>query len=160
MAPRQCGKDECTRRLTKGDKATDLDGKVICRKCWQRDAKLAKEKYELLERQVVLDKKIRAVDAVVKVETKKRHKLEATVVDRMIKWGGYQLEGLDAKLVPNGVVAYRMEEAESAKQKSDRVALDLGNKLREERRTAKLKARQQRSELADKTEEVFQATKL
>jgi len=146
--------------LARGDQQRDLDGNYICKKCWKRDARLAKKEHELAELQETLDTKIRAADNVIMVETKKRLELEGRVARRLLKCGEYQLEGLDAKLVPNGVVAHRMEEAESGKKKLAVKLTEVSDKLRDERRQSKLKDRARRKAIAYKTEEVLEAKKL
>jgi hypothetical protein len=160
MPPRTCAGNNCNRRLAKGDQAKDLNGNCICRKCWQRGRDLAKKERGVAELQDALAKEVKSLGKAVRVEAKRRHALEGKVMGRLLATGEYKLEGKDAKLVPNGVIAHRMEEAELEKKKWEEKAATMSNKLRDARRDGKVQDRARRQELADMTGEVSIAKEL
>ena len=74
--------------------------------------------------------------------------------------GEYQLAGVEVKLIPNGVIAHRLEDAESTKEEALSKMAKISDKLRDERRVGKLQDRARRKEVADLTEEVLTTRKL
>ena len=79
---------------------------------------------------------------------------------RLLNTGEYQLAGVEVKLIPNGIIARRLEGAESTKEKALSKMTKISDKLRDERRVGKLQDRARRKEVADLTEEVLTTRKL
>ena len=77
----------------------------MCPKCNLAGTRVvaAMQKAELRER--LAAQKEEGLSSVVNAEKKKRFKLEAEITSRLSKLGGYKLEGKDACLVSDGVVA-------------------------------------------------------
>ena len=122
MPPVHCTADNCNRRLTRGDKAPDANGDFICYKCYQRERRQSKEVRELEDKvaAAVLEaerktaaaaQKESDLDAELKKEAQKRYQLEAAIMSRSMKQGGYKLEGKDAVLVADGIAAHDLEAA-------------------------------------------------
>jgi hypothetical protein len=70
-----------------------------------------------MERQVAQKERDQALEKaresslLLKGEKKKRLQLEDKITQMLCRGGGYKLEGLDAAIVPDGVEAYELEEA-------------------------------------------------
>jgi len=84
------------------------------------------------ERDQALEK-ARESSLLLKGEKKKRLQLEAKVTQRLCSGGGYKLEGLDAAIVPDGVVAYELEEANRHMREASEEASRIAKKLEVER---------------------------
>jgi hypothetical protein len=79
-----------------------------------------------------------------KEEKNKRLKLEDKITQRLCRGGRYKLEGLDAAIVPDGVVAYKLEEAQRQMRKASEAASIIANKLAVERQEKRDIVRQAR----------------
>ncbi len=100
------------------------DGSWVCARC-----KLQGSKVEV-ETELQVAKKERDLAAeeakeaslLLKEEKKKRLQLEDKITQRLCRGGGYRLEGRDAGIIPDGVVAYELEVAKEEVQiEKDRV---------------------------------------
>ena len=67
----------------------------------------------------------------------------------MCRGGGYKLEGLDAAIVPDGVVAYELEEANRYMREASDAASRMAKKLAVERQEKRNITREARKERAD-----------
>ena len=92
-----------------------------------------------MERQVAQEERDQALEKaressiLLKGEKKKRLQLEDKITQRLCRGGGYKLEGLDAAIVPDGVVAYELEEANRHVRETSEEASRIAKKLEVER---------------------------
>ncbi len=84
-----------------------------------------------------------------KGEKKKRLQLEDKITQRLCRGGGYKLEGLDAAIVLDGVVAYELEEANRHMREASEEASRIAKKLEVERQEKRDIVRQARKDRAD-----------
>ena len=160
MPPIFCSKVGCAFRLQKGKKYKTKNGSFVCKGCYKEESAQAVQALEVEALKKTLDAKLKSADKAVQAEKKRRHVLERQITDRLLASGEYMLEGKDAKLVPNGVIAHRLEEAKEMKEKAWSRAAAMSSKLHEERRLAKARDRERRNELADKTDELLVSRQL
>ncbi len=108
------------------------DGSWICCKC---KLQTTKEETELHVSQKERDQeaeKARESSLLLKDEKNKRLKLEDKITQRLCR-GRYKLEGLDAAIVPDGVVTFELEEAQRQMREASEAASRIANKLAVER---------------------------
>ena len=85
------------------------DGSWICSRCKLQGSKVEMERQVAQKERDQALEKARESSLLLKGEKKKRLQLEDKITQRLCRGGGYKLEGLDAAIVPDGVVAYELE---------------------------------------------------
>ena len=129
------------------------DGSWICARCKLRGSKVETELHVAQKERDQAAEKARESSLLLKEEKNKRLKLEDKITQRLCRGGRYKLEGLDAAIVPDGVVAYELEEAQRQMREASEAASRMANKLAVERQEKRDIVRQTRKERADLVEE-------
>ena len=86
------------------------DGSWVCARCKLQGSKVEAELHDAQKERDQAAEKARESSLLLKEEKNKRLKLEDKITPRLCRGGRYKLEGLDAAIVPDGVVAYELEE--------------------------------------------------
>ena len=125
------------------------DGSWICARCRLQGSKLETELQAAKKERDLAAEKAKEASLLLKEEKKKRLQLEDKITQRLCRGGGYKLEGLDATIVPNGVVAYELEEANRHMREASEEASRIAKKLEVERQEKRDIVRQARKDRAD-----------
>ena len=125
------------------------DGSWICRKCKLQGSKVEIEKQVAQKERDQALEQARESSLLLKGEKKKRLQLEDKITQRLCRGGGYKLEGIDAAIVPDGVVAYELEEANRHVREASEEASRIAKKLEVERQEKRDIVRQARKDRAD-----------
>jgi hypothetical protein len=89
-------------------KKRKADGSWVCARCKLQESKIETELHVAQKERNQAAAKARESSLLLKKEKNKRQKLEDKITQRLCRGGGYKLEGLDAAIVPSGVVAYEL----------------------------------------------------
>ena len=125
------------------------DGSWICARCRLQGSKVEAEMQAAKKERDLAAEKAKEASLLLKEEKKKRLQLEDKITQRFCRGGGYKLEGLDAAIVPDGVVAYELEEAQRQMREASEAASRMANKLAVERQEKRDIVRQARKERVD-----------
>ena len=125
------------------------DGSWICYRCKLQGSKVETELQAAKKERDLAAEKAKEASLLLKEEKKKRLQLEDKITQRLCRGGGYKLEGLDATIVPDGVVAYELEEANRHMREASEEASRIAKKLEVERQEKRDIVRQARKDRAD-----------
>jgi hypothetical protein len=140
---------ECGRPVAKCMRRRKADGSCVCARCKLQGSKVKTELQVAKKERDLAAEKAKEAILLLKEEKKTRLQLEDKITQRLCRGGGYRLEGRDAGIIPDDVVAYELEVAkEEAQIEKDRVCF-LSNKLQEERQEKKAVIREARAERAN-----------
>ena len=142
---------ECGTRLQKGRRERKADGSWVCARCKLQGSKVETELQATKKERDLAAEKAKEASLLLKEEKKKRLQLEDKITQRLCRGGGYKLEGLDATIVPDGVVAYELEEANRHRHRREasEEASRIAKKLEVERQEKRDIVRQARKDRAD-----------
>jgi myosin heavy subunit len=130
------------------------DGSWVCARCKLQGSKVEAELHDAQKERDQAAEKARESSLLLKEEKNKRLKLEDKITQRLCRGGRYKLEGLDAAIVPDGVVAYELEEAQRQMREASEAASRIANKLAVERQEKRDIVRQARKERVDLVEDM------
>ena len=125
------------------------DGSWVCARCKLQGSKVETELQAAKKERDLAAEKAKEASLLLKEEKTKRLQLEDKITQRLCRGGGYKLEGLDAAIVPDGVVAYELEEANRHVREASEEASRIAKKLEVERQEKRDIVRQARKERAD-----------
>ena len=140
---------ECGTRLQKGRRERKADGSWICARCRLQGTKVETGLQAAKNERDLAAEKAKEASLLLKEEKKKRLQLEDKITQRLCRGGGYKLEGIDAAIVPDGVVAYELEEANRHMREASEEASRIAKKLEVERQEKRDIVRQARKERVD-----------
>ena len=99
---------ECGTRVLKCMRRRKADGSWVCARCKLQGSKVEAELQVAKKERDLEAEKAKEASLLLKEEKQKRLELEDKITQRLCRGGGYKLEGLDAAIVLDGVVAYEL----------------------------------------------------